>query len=37
MPKITLGIRGLKIPYGDPLTLKAAAGYTESRFKSPYL
>ena len=37
MPKITLGITGLKIPYGDPLTLKAAAGYIGSRFKSPYL
>ena len=37
MPKITLGIRGLRIPYGDPLTLKAATGYTGSRFKSLYL
>ena len=37
MPKITLGITGLKIPYGDPLTLRASAGYTGSRFKSPYL
>ena len=37
MPKITLGITKLKIPYGDPLTLKAEAGYIGSRFKSPYL